>query len=638
MDILTLFGLGSLKALLMLVIAAGVALALKGRSARPRAVIWGTALVGSLLIPLAAMVVPSLPVVLPMEIPQISTEKTCSPTASELPATHRDLLASSAESEGSLQISPPPDHGWNLPSIDSALMTIWATFALILLTNHLLGLWRMSAIIRRARPVTDGTTLDLLEDVRAQVGCRRQIRVVTSSELDIPAVCGLFRPVVILPIHSSTWLEDRLIAVLQHELVHVIRFDWPVRVTARFAATIYWFNPLVWWAKRRLDLEQEMACDEEVLSLGSRASSYACHLLGIARTAVHRPALAVAGLEMARRSDLEERIMSILNRPRHRKVGLAVILPAAILTAALVPAIAAVQPTEPRPRQASPELRAAMTEMQEAEKRLEPYLDRISEHEFELQPILDQIEDIEIDINHEAMARIEAEMEPILEQIEAIHIDMEPMHEQLEAMHEVFENMELHVEDGTYGQIQEQIHAQMGAHHAQLESVHIEMEPFHAQMAALHAQLEPLQEQIEALHLEAIPSHEEMDRIHAEMEPFQEEMEQLHEEMEPFHEEMELIGDRIETAISNDVAAVLRSHLGPVTGPKAPFAEAAARITDDANIHINDDLLELYASRREVREILTDLFSPLRVGTQDAFDDALEAAVDEVSDLEIRLD
>ncbi len=459
-----------------------------------------------------------------------------------------------------------------------------------------------------------------------------------ARRLDIPAVFGLFRPVVILPNHSSTWLEDRLIAVLQHEIIHVIRMDWPVRITARFAATIYWFNPLVWWAKRRLDLEQEMACDEEVLSLGSRASSYACHLLGIARTAVHRPALAVAGLEMARRSDLEERIMSILNRPKHRKVGLAVILPAAILTAALVPAIAAVQPTEPGPRPASPELKAAMAEMQEAEKRIEPYIERITDHEFEIQPLMEQIEDIEIDIDHEAMARIEAEMKPILEKIEDIHLDMEPVHEQLEAMHESFENMQLHIEDGTFEQIQEQIHEQMNAHHAQLESVHIDMEPFHAKMEALHAQLEPLQEQIEALHLDAIPSHEEMERIHTEMEPFQEEMERLHEEMEPFHEEMEMIGDRIEAAISNDVATVLRSHLGPVTGPGAPFNEAAARIIDDANIHINDDLLELNASRREVREILTDLFTPLRVGTQDAFDVALEAAVDDVSDLEIRTD
>ena len=99
-----------------------------------------------------------------------------------------------------------------------------------------------------------------------------------------------------------------------------------------------------------------------------------------------------------------------------------------------------------------------------------------------------------------------------------------------------------------------------------------------------------------------------------------------------------MIGDRIQTAIANDVAAVIRSHMGPVTGPGAPFAEAAARIIDDANIHITNDLLELNVSRREVREILADLFNPLRVGTQDTFDEALAASVDEVSDLEIRTD
>ena len=496
----------------------------------------------------------------------------------------------------------------------------------------------MGGIIRRARPVTDDSLLDLAADVCAQIGCRRRVRLVTSSELDIPAVSGIFRPVVILPIHSRTWLEDRFTAVLQHELIHVLRFDWPIRMAARLACAIYWFNPLVWWAKRRLDLEQEMACDEEVLSLGSRASSYACHLLGIARTTIHRPTLAVAGLEMARRSDLEERIMRILKRSKHRKVGLAAILPAAILTAALVPAIAAVQPTEPGPRPASPELKAALAEMEEAEERIQPYIDRITDHEIDIQPHLARIEAMEIEIDHEAMARIEAEMEPILAQIEAIHIDMEPMHAQMEAMQESLESLELHIEDGTLEEIQEQIQEQMEAHHSQLESVHIDTESYHEQMEALHKQLEPLHEQIEAIHLEAIPTHEEIERIHADMEPFHEEMERLHDEMEPFHEKMELMGEKIEAAIQNDVADVLRSHLGAVTGPTAPFDEAAARIVEDSDIHIDDDVLELDVSRREAREILSDLFTPSRIGTQDAFDAALEAAVDKVSDLEIRTD
>ncbi len=637
MNAIAIIGLGSLKALLMLLIAAGVALTLRRKPARLRAVIWGTALVGSLLIPLAATVVPALPVVLPMEIPRLASEDPRPAPIAEIRDAVRDRSTVPTSS------NRPPLHATyektrTGPSIEGIVLSIWALVAVILLSHQVVGLWRMAGLIRRARSVTDPAILDLAEDVCAEIGCRRRIRLVTSSELDIPAVFGFLRPVVILPTHSRTWLEDRLTAVLQHEFIHVIRLDWPIRIAARLACAAYWFNPLVWWAKRRLDLEQEMACDEEVLSLGSRASSYACHLLGIARTAVHRPALAFAGLEMARRSHLEERIMRILNRSTHRRVGLAVILPAAILTAALVPAIAAVQPTEPGPRKASPELKAALTEMEETEERMEPYLDRINEHEFDIQPQLERLEAMEIEIDQEAIARIEAEMQPILAQIEVVHIDMEPMHEQLEAMHEAMESTEFHIDDGTLEEIQEQIHAQMEAHHAQLESVHIDMEPIHLQLEELHAQLEPLQLQMEEIHLESIPSHEEMDRIQAEMEPFHREMEELQMEMEPFEEEMERADERIQSALISDVAAVLRQHLGPVTGPDAPFTEAAARIVDDANIHIHNGVLEINASRREAREILTDLFTPVRIGTQDAFDDALSNAVDEVSDLEIKTD
>ena len=61
-------------------------------------------------------------------------------------------------------------------------------------------------------------------------------------------------------------------------------------------------------------------------------------------------------------------------------------------------------------------------------------------------------------------------------------------------------------------------------------------------------------------------------------------------------------------------------------------------IVDDAHIRINDGLLELDASRREVQEILTDLFASTRIGTQGSFDQAIQAAVVEVCDLEIRVD
>jgi uncharacterized coiled-coil DUF342 family protein len=316
-----------------------------------------------------------------------------------------------------------------------------------------------------------------------------------------------------------------------------------------------------------------------------------------------------------------------------------VILPAAILTAALVPAIAAVQPTEPGPREASPELKDAMAEMREAEKKLEPYIARITAREIEMEPILEKIEDIEIDIDHSAFDAIHAQMEPILAQIKDVKIDMEPYHEQMEAFAEAMGSMTFHIEDGTMDEIHKQIEEQMREVHINMESIHIDMDAYHDQLEALHEQLEPMHEEISRMARENMPSHEEIERLHAEaLEPMQEELERIHREIGPLHEEVELMGERIERAIQNDLAAVLRSHLGSVTSPAAPFSEAAARIVEESNIHIDDDVLELDVSRREAREILADLFSPSRIGTQAAFDAALEAAVDDISDLEISTD
>jgi len=101
---------------------------------------------------------------------------------------------------------------------------------------------------------------------------------------------------------------------------------------------------------------------------------------------------------MARRTHLEERIMSILNRSNHRRVGLAVLLPAAILMAAMVPALASIVPGDPPPRPAGAELKQILTEMEKAEARIEPYLEKIEQIEIEMEPRLEMVEQIEVTI------------------------------------------------------------------------------------------------------------------------------------------------------------------------------------------------------------------------------------------------
>jgi hypothetical protein len=69
-----------------------------------------------------------------------------------------------------------------------------------------------------------------------------------------------------------------------------------------------------------------------------------------------------------------------------------------------------------------------------------------------------------------------------------------------------------------------------------------------------------------------------------------------------------------------------------------PLDEAAALIAKDANINIDDDTLTFTASRSRTRDILTELLSDHRVGTQKNFDMAIDSAANALSPLVIVVD
>ena len=100
---------------------------------------------------------------------------------------------------------------------------------------------------------------------------------------------------------------------LAHELAHVKRRDCFTQAMAHLACAAYWFNPLVWIAARRLRAERESACDDLVLAAGTRGSDYAEHLLDIARSLRSGAWPTWSAVTMAHRSQLEGRLMAILN-------------------------------------------------------------------------------------------------------------------------------------------------------------------------------------------------------------------------------------------------------------------------------------------------------------------------------------
>jgi beta-lactamase regulating signal transducer with metallopeptidase domain len=637
MNTLLPFVLGSIKALVLLTVAAGITLTLRRRAARVRAVVWGTAIAGCLVIPIVAPFLPSwtfpVPAALERFVPSPKTETT---VAMNVESVQLDAGTTVVDlPELTVDRSEKRGHHFTWPFVIGGL---WALGAATLFTRLGIGSWRIRQALRSARVIDDPDWRWLVEGALAQAGCQRNVRVLSSEAVEVPATVGVLRPTIVLPPRAATWPHDRRRAVLLHEAIHIARFDWPVRTIARLARAVYWFNPLIWWAVIRLDLEQELACDEEVLALGTGASDYACHLLGVARHAVPTPAPAIPALGMARRTHLEERIMTILRRTNHRRVGMAVLIPAAVMMAAMVPALAAVYPGASEPRPASPELRQIITEMQQVEAKFEPHLAELEDIEIKMEPKLEELEQISISIDESKLEEIEKQMEPYLEQLEQIEIDMEPYREQMEAVEEKLRSVTLHIDDGTLEDVERQIHEQMEIHMKELENIHLEMAPFIEHMEDIHIEMEGLHEQMAQVHVDMEPIHEQMQSIHVDLEPFHEQMEQIHRELEPFHEELELLGDRMEKALQSEVIAVLQDELGPVIAAGTPLDEAAALIAKDANINIDDDTLTFTASRSRTRDILTELLSDHRVGTQKNFDMAIDSAANALSPLVIVVD
>jgi beta-lactamase regulating signal transducer with metallopeptidase domain len=183
--------------------------------------------------------------------------------------------------------------------------------------------WQVARRVRRSKYSEKLTAI--LNETRSRAGVKSAVPVKLTDNLMSPAVCGLFRPVILIPRSlAENFSDEQLRVVLLHELVHLRRRDVWLNFLQTLLQIVYWWHPLVWLANARIRRVREEAVDDAVmLTLRDEAEFYAPTLLEVAKLAFRRPlmSLGLVGI-MESRSALRQRIERLVDFHAPRKAGL----------------------------------------------------------------------------------------------------------------------------------------------------------------------------------------------------------------------------------------------------------------------------------------------------------------------------
>lgn len=198
---------------------------------------------------LAVMVIP-VRFSLPVRVNSAQATAQSAPIPQNIPA------APSAETPPSIQPSEAPAPPALFQNFPAFLPILWLLGAMLSLVYAIFQYFRFIRVtFHNSHPIE----LPDISAVAAGMNIRRKIRVRAADCIVSPLTVGLFRTTLLLPADA---LQTRgLHDILLHELTHVKRCDIARKWFSLLVRCVHWFNPLVYFACRKLDETCEISCD-----------------------------------------------------------------------------------------------------------------------------------------------------------------------------------------------------------------------------------------------------------------------------------------------------------------------------------------------------------------------------------------
>ena len=179
-----------------------------------------------------------------------AAEWTAVPALPDLPVAAETAAAAAAQQTASAPAAQPPV--WTI---------VWAVGAAVCAVVFAVAYGRCCREFRASFPVEN----DVIRRWLQSHPLRRTIAIRQSGRISSPLTFGVLRPVILVPKKTDWTDETALRYVLEHEFVHIQRFDVLSKLLLITAVCVHWFNPLVWVMYVLANRDLELSCDETVL-------------------------------------------------------------------------------------------------------------------------------------------------------------------------------------------------------------------------------------------------------------------------------------------------------------------------------------------------------------------------------------
>ncbi|MCP4455598.1 MAG: M56 family metallopeptidase, partial [Planctomycetes bacterium] len=184
---------------------------------------------------------------------------------------------------------PPPSHREPWQAGAACTVLIWFLGVLFMLLRVACSLRAAQWLVNSGRVLDDPHLVQSIESLKSKLRLRTRLIVKVLDQLEVPAVVGLVRPTLLLPLAFLNEMSPAQVeVVLAHELAHIRRGDMLFALIQRVIEALLFFNPAVWWISRQISLERETCCDAAAVAVTGPSETVARALFDVVKR-LHQP-------------------------------------------------------------------------------------------------------------------------------------------------------------------------------------------------------------------------------------------------------------------------------------------------------------------------------------------------------------